>query len=241
MEPIYQETFSVSRMHTDRFGRLTASALLYFVQQAAGAHCRLLGADAERLGALFWAVSRVSAEITRLPTLGETITVETWPMPTSRVAYPRAVMARDENGELLFKVVSLWVLMDKNTRAMVLPGQSGVEVNGILTGSELPIPRSVALRPMENTANRTVGFTLLDENGHMNNTRYLDWVTDLLSSDFHRSHPMRGFTVCYLSEARENDGISLDFDLSAEAVLTVSARKNTGDSDTRIFSAQVLF
>ncbi len=238
---IYQEKFTVSHMHADRFGRLTPAALLYFAQEAAGSHCALLGADGENLGNLFWAVSRVKAEIVRLPRLGETVTLETWPMPTSRVAYPRAVVARDEQGNVLFKVVSLWVLMDKTTRAMVLPGQSGVQVNGILTGGEPALPRSVALMPMENSVSRTVGFTLLDQNGHMNNTRYMDWVADLLPGAFHKDHPLRGFTVCYLNEALENDEIALDFALSRDGILTVCAHKKTDGEDRRVFSVQALF
>ncbi len=243
MESIHTETFTVCQMHTDRYGRLTPAALLYFAQEAAGSHCTRLGVDQTFLTpkGLFWAVSRISAEVTRLPCLGETVTVETWPMPTTRVAYPRAVVAKDEKGEELFRVISLWVLMDINTRAMVLPGQSGVEVNGILTGNEPAIPRAIALPAMDNTTKRTVGFSLLDRNGHMNNTRYMDWVADLLNSEFHEANPIRGFTVCYLSEAREGDEISLDFTLSQDNIFTVGAYKTEANKDKRIFSAQVLF
>lgn len=239
----YSEKFTVCQIHTDRFGRLTPAALLYFAQEAAGAHCALLGVDQPFLEpkGLFWALSRVKAEITRLPRLGETVTVETWPMPTTRVAYPRAVVAKDAQGNELFKAVSLWVLMDIATRAMVLPGQSGVEVNGFLTGNELSVPRATALQAMENSASRTVGFSFLDRNGHMNNTRYMDWVADLLNSEFHENHPVRGFTVCYLSEAKEGDEIFLNFDLSEGPVFTVGAHKKADGQDTRIFSAQVLF
>ncbi len=241
MQSVYKQQFTVEHIHADRFGRLTPAALLYFVQEAAGSHCRILGVDGENLNGLFWAVSRVKAEIDRLPHLGETVTLETWPMPTTRVAYPRAVIAKDRQGNVLFKVVSLWVLMDIHTRQMVLPGQSGVEVAGNLTGEELSVPRAIALQAMENRTARTVGYTLLDQNGHMNNTRYMDWVADLLPGAFHENHPVRGFTVCYLSEAREDDEISLGFDLVDDGVLTVSAHKTGDGGDTRIFSAQVLF
>jgi len=243
MELIHTEHFTVSQMHTDRFERLTPAALLYFAQEAAGAHCTLLGVDQPFLASkgLFWALSRVKAEITRLPRLGETVTVKTRPMPTTRVAYPRAVVAEDENGNVLFRVVSLWVLMDIVTRAMILPGQSGVEVAGQLTGNELTVPRAVALQTAQNHTTRTVGFTLLDRNGHMNNTRYMDWVCDLLHSDFYETHTMRGFTVCYLNEAREQDTLSLDFDVSNDGILTVGAHKKDRDEEKRIFAAQVFF
>ena len=239
MEPIYKMQFTLSNSHVDRYGRAKPSALLHFVQEAAGSHCALLAVDRDTLSHkhLFWAVSRNRVQITRLPRLGETIYVETWPMPTTRVAYPRSVVAYDRQGSELFRSISLWVLMDDRTRAMILPGKSGVLVDGTITGKELAVPHAIATRPMDASVTRSVGFSSLDCNGHMNNTYYMDWVADLLPSDFHQDHPVQEFTVCYMNEAREGDEIGLSFALDHGPNLTVDAQRN-GD---RIFSAQVLF
>ena len=243
MEPIYKLEFTVSEIHVDRFGRVKPSVLLYFVQEAAGQHCSLLAVDHDTLSHkhLFWAVTRNKVQVTRLPRLGEKITVKTWPMPTTRVAYPRSVVAYDEQGNELFRSISLWVLMDDRTRAMILPGKSGITVDGTLTGTELTVPHAIAARPMGNTVCCTVGYSLLDRNGHMNNTRYLDWVDDLLGSDFHLAHPVQEFTVCYLNEAREGDRITLGYELTDGPVLTVDATRQTDSGTDRIFSAQILF
>ena len=239
MEPIYRQEFTLSRIHTDRFGRAKLSTLLYLVQEAAGEHCALLAVDRETLSHkhLFWAVTRNRVQLTRLPRLGETVTVETWPMPTTRVAYPRSVVAYDREHRELFRSISLWVLMDDRTRAMILPRKSGVVVDGTLTGTELTLPHAIAARPMKNTVSRAVGYSLLDQNGHMNNTRYLDWVDDLLPSAFHENHPVQEFTVCYLNEALEGQEISLSYELTDGPVLTVDAHRQ----QDRIFSAQILF
>lgn len=243
MEPIYRQNYTISHIHVDRFGLAKPSVLLYFVQEAAGEHCSLLAVDRENLAHkhLFWAVTRNKVQVTRLPRLGETITVETWPMPTTRVAYPRSVVAYDKDGNELFRSISLWVLMDDRTRAMILPGKSGVTVDGTLTGTELSVPHAIAARPMENTAKRQVGYTLLDQNGHMNNTRYMDWLDDLLPSAFHEHHRVQEFTLCYMNEAREGDEITLRYELSDGPTLTVDAQRQNGAETDRIFSAQILF
>lgn len=243
MPPIYQQNFTLSHIHTDCFGRAKPSALLYFVQEAAGAHCRLLAVDREQLSHkhLFWAVSRSKIQITRLPMLGETITVETWPMPTTRVAYPRSVVAYDREHRELFRSISLWVLMDEDTRTMILPGKSGVVVDGTCTGTELSVPRAIAVRPMEHAVTRQVGYSLLDQNGHMNNTRYMDWLDDLLPSAFHRQHGVQEFTLCYLNEAREGEQICLHYELTDGPVLTVDAQRQGTAQTDRIFSAQIIF
>ncbi len=243
MQPIFEHRFTLTEIHVDRFGRARPAVLLYMVQEAAGQHCALLAVDHETLSHkhLFWAVSRNRVQVTRLPRLGETVTLKTWPMPTTRVAYPRSVVAYDEQGRELFRSISLWVLMDARTRAMVLPGKSGITVDGTLTGTELAVPHAVAVRPMENSRVCTVGYSLLDRNGHMNNTRYMDWVDDLLSSEFHRDNPVQEFTVCYMNEAREGDAVTVRYELNDGPVLTVDATREQDAGSDRIFSAQIIF
>ena len=246
MKPIYRQTFTLTDMDVDCFCKMKLSTLLTCAQEVADRHSALLGADYSTLAekGLFWAVSRHRVQITRLPRLGETITVETWPMPTTRVAYPRSLVAFDAQGNELFRSISLWVLMDLDSRGMILPGKSGVEVAGTLTGGELAVPHSIVPRAMPNTARRTVTYTCLDRNGHMNNTRYLDWVADLLPSSFHKEHTPKELVICYASEARESQVLDLDWELTVDGCLQVDAHREdtlVPDKKHRVFSAQVLF
>ena len=246
MEPIYRQTYEISAIHVDRYGRVKPSVLLHFAQEAAGGHCRQLSLDWDTLMKkhLFWAVIRNRVQINRLPVLGETISVETWPMPTTRSAYPRSTVAYDATGAELFRSVSLWVLMDSESRSMVLPGKSGIDLLGTLRGNELTPPGSIAPIPTENASTRRVGYTDLDRNGHMNNTRYLDWIDDLLPSQFHAAHPIREFTICYLSEAKEGQQITLSWQLLDGPCLQVNGSRegslDQGKQD-RVFAAQIHF
>ena len=246
MEPIFEKNFHIPATAVDCFDRLKPSQILDYLQDVAGDHCALLGTDRQALTErnLFWAVLRHRVQITRLPRAGEDITIRTWPMPTTRTAYPRAAAAFDVSGDLLFRCVSLWVLMDTRERVMVLPGKSGVAVNGIAKGDELAVPGSMALKPLANKDDRAVRFTDLDWNGHMNNCRYLDWVADTLPGSFHEGHSVREFSVSYLSEAREGDAITLHWELTQEGVLAVDGCREESDmsaAHVRVFSARVLF
>ena len=246
MEPFYSQTYEVTDIAVDRYGRMKTSMILFLAQEVAGRHCNLLSVDYDTLAQkrMFWAVTRHRVQITRLPTRGETITVETWPMPTTRVAYPRAMAAYDADGNELFRSISLWVLMDLDSRAMVLPGKSGVLVEGTLTGNELEVPRAPVLKDLTHRQIRAVTYSCLDRNGHMNNTRYLDWVDDLLNADFHRSCTPQEFVICYLSEARETEQICLEWAMAENGCLLVDAHREKTDvspSKDRVFTAQVLY
>lgn len=230
MEPIYRQKFDVTSNDVDCFGRLKPSSILNMMQEAAGRQCVALQVSSEALAErnLFWAVTRQHIQIERLPTFGQPVTIETWPGETSRVAYPRSTIGYDEEGNVLFRAISLWVLMDISTRKMVLPGKSGLDFSGTNRGIELAVPASLAPVKLEGRRQRQVVFTELDRNGHMNNTRYLDWAMDLLPSGFHRDHPMSDFTVTYLSEAREGELVDLSYELSPEGTLRLEATDPAG-------------
>mgnify|MGYP002514222349 CR=1 FL=1 len=139
MELVYSRDFPIETVYVDRFGRLKPSMILYFAQEVAGRHFDRISMDYDALAqkGMIWAIIRQKVQITRLPREHETITIETWPMPTTRTAYPRSIVALDKNGQELFRAISLWVLMDTETRAMVLPGKSGVDVEGMGTLMEM--------------------------------------------------------------------------------------------------------
>ena len=243
MEPIYSQEFEISDLHVDCQGRLLPSKILYLMQEVAGIHFAQLSMDYESLAqrGLFWAITRNKVQITRLPMRGEKLRLETWPMPTTRVAYPRSIVAYDEAGDEVFRSITLWVLMDLNKRSMILPGKSGIEVAGTLRGNELAAPLGLPAKALSNRSSRCVRFTDLDRNGHMNNTKYMDWIWDLLPSGFHGQHSLREFTVCYLSEAREDQELFLSWEFAEDGTLYVDANRQNEDKSERIFAAKILF
>ena len=243
MEPLYTQNFEITDHYVDCFGRMTSESILLMIQEVAGKHCTALSVDYDTLAKrrMFWAVTRHRVQVSRMPRLGETIRVETWPMPTTRVAYPRSVVAYDAAGNECFRAISLWVLMNLDTRSMILPGKSGISVVGSLRGLELPSPGSLALMDHTQTRQRQVCFTDLDRNGHMNNTRYLNWVSDLLPSAFHQEHEVKEFTICYHAEAREGQLLDLSWDFPQEDCLQVDARRADSDQGERVFSARLLY
>ena len=241
MASVYHLSFDITDLHADCFGRLKPSSILYFVQEAAGKHWQHIEGETQQACSLYWVIIRHRVQISRLPRRGETIRLETWPMPTTRVAYPRSVVAYDANGGELFRSISLWVLMDPQSRAMVLPGKSGITVNGILQGGELPSPASLAPVTLADESLRTVRFTDLDVNDHMNNARYLDWLMDLLPGSFHKTHVIRDMTLGYMAEATEGDGLLQQWQLEENGHLRLEILRPGGEKNHRIFGADVQF
>lgn len=246
MEAIFRKQLTIGDTQVNAFDRLKNSQLLGILQEAAGEHGALLGVDKDTLKEkdLFWALIRYHIEIQRLPRSGETVTVETWPMPTTRTAYPRATAVYDAEGNVLFQAVSLFVLVNFETRAMVLPAMSGVTVNGWVRGKEISLPGSLLPKQLENGESRVVRFSDLDFNGHMNNCRYLEWVDDLLSADFHAQNCPKEMEICYHSEAREGETVDISWALDDGGILNVDAARKEGNvsmGHSRVFSVRMRF
>ena len=243
MDYVFEQAVTVADSQVNRQNRLKLSALLYYAQETAGSHCQKLGYDRESLTDknLFWAVLRHRVLIYRLPVAGETITVRTWPMPVTKAAYPRAVRAFDGDGNILFELVSLWVLMDRTSRTMVLPGKSGVEVPGILLGDEPPSPGSLVPGIHQHSAKWPVSERDLDINGHVNNTKYLDQV-EMLTDALHLADRPREITVCYLAETHAGEELTLQYSLSEDGIFTLDGTRPRADSSQkpeRIFAVRL--
>lgn len=241
MEQVFYAQQQVETIYVDRFDRLKPSTILYLTQEMASGHCRQLGCDWDTMAqqGLFWAVVRHRIHIDRLPAAGETMHLETWPLPTTRTCYPRALAAFDGTGAPLFQVHTLWVLMDLDSRAMVLPGKSGVRVPGLLRGTELPAPVSLVPGPMEQWVQRQVHFSDLDRNGHMNNCRYLDWIADLFPSTSHATRLPKELSLCYLNEAREGEQLRLHWAGTPDGTVHVEITDEL--QGNRIFGAALGF
>ncbi|MCI6728698.1 MAG: thioesterase [Candidatus Faecousia sp.] len=236
-ELIYSKSTLVDSTHVDRWGRMRPSALLEIMQETACDHAQTLGVGRERLAEqnLFWAIVRQTLEICRLPGIGETLVTETWPGPPSRTAFPRYMTGRTPQGELLFRAVTLWLFMDYGTRAMVLPGASGIQVPSLLRGGELANPTGIAPREYPNLERRRVRYSELDCNGHLSNTKYLNWMEDLLPGEYHRNHSLSRLHICYLNEALEGQEISLNWALEDDR-LSLEGRRDQEDGANRVFA-----
>lgn len=109
-----------------------------------------------------------------------------------------------------------------------------------MLGIDLPFNngrKSLAYFPERLTAqteqvafNKKVAYNEIDQNLHVNNTRYLDWATDCFKLKHYQNHRLTGFSLEFLAETHWGDEIELhignDFLNSAvEAIESTSSTK----------------
>lgn len=202
--------------YVDKYCRLRLSVLFKMFQDLAVKHASSLGVGREETldRGFLWIVTKIKLEIIRLPVYGEDIILKTWPGETSRVYFPRYYELRSSSDELLARASSLWALIEGEKRSPVIPGAESIHVKGHISGNELLLPTGLRIPDNEacktDSALRTVLYSDIDMNGHMNNTKYLDWIDDFLGDDFHKAHSFKAFQINFISEATLGMNVRLE-------------------------------
>ena len=180
----YDETFTLRPRDCDLNEKWRPSAILETMQDVAGTHSMLLGCGRDELVKqnIVWVLSRSELHMDRYPAVGEKITVHTFPTPTRICFFPRYYIFTDARGEMIGKAGTLWLLLDLTTRRMLPPGEVG---KLIPDNRDLSVPMNLpatvgTLQGEEFVSTYTPVYTDLDVNGHVNNTRYADWLCNTL-------------------------------------------------------------
>ena len=182
----------------DHNGIVRASSLMRYIQSAAQTQLTLNGMSYDELKDMKRAfiLSRIKLEFTEPVRAYEPITAITYPCESRGYSFLRCY-ALEKNGRTIGRAVSMWALIDTETRALV-------KVNDFELGLDTHEPHSLALtRFTMPTAIREVGtYTVnygdLDQNCHMNNTRYPDMYSNFLPLDGMR---IRSISINYKNEA----------------------------------------
>ena len=194
---------------------LSTQALFKFLQDIAGEQCiplKLSGPDLEKRG-LMWVIIKYRLQVSRWPQPGETIQANTWPGRTRHGMMPRYYRLLDGAGSCIISGSSVWSVVDRQTRKMVIPEEHGVVLEALTTGLEERRPPAPARLPLSGSAEYTVTEDVLDTNGHMNNTRYYDLAERCIGRG--AAHPARIVTE-HQSEIRLGQSMTVSWGQEGE-------------------------
>ncbi|WP_315010308.1 acyl-[acyl-carrier-protein] thioesterase [uncultured Streptococcus sp.] len=151
---------------------------------------------------LVWIITEYDIEVARLPRFAEEITIETEALSYNRLFCYRRFTIYDETGQELIHMMATFVLMDRDSRKVhavepeiVAPYQSDFDKK-LIRGPKYesldePISKDYHVR-----------FYDLDMNGHVNNSKYLDWIFEVMGADFLTQYIPKKINLKYVKEVR---------------------------------------
>ena len=181
---------------------------------------------------LVWIITDYNMKIDRLPVFDEKITIETYAMSHNRLFCYRAFNIKDEAGNTIIEMVATFVLMDRDTRK-VHPVMSEITdaFDSEFSKTMLRGPRFKELEGGVEQEYR-VRFYDLDMNGHVNNSKYLDWVFEVMGADFLTQHVPKKVHLKYVKEVLaggvitsqyEQEGLKTQHQISSDGHINAQA------------------
>jgi acyl-ACP thioesterase len=210
---IEQENLEVRFGAIDRSDRLTLASTFDLFQEAAINHAEALGVgrDAMVEAGQLWVLSRLSVVWDRRPAWREKISVRTWPRGWEKLFALRDYDIRDREDRAVIHGRSCWIILDMEKRRPLrpqalmvpLPLNEGLDA---MTG----IPPSLESRgDLRLLGERRALYSDVDYNGHVNNTRYIQWIQDLMDSALLEQCGRARLDINYLGEVRPGETIEL--------------------------------
>ena len=210
---MWKESHAVGFTAVDESGALTMAAAFDYFQEAAIRHAENLGVGREPLSALGqgWVLSRVSVLLRRRPRQAELLTIRTWPRGWEKLFAIRDFDIQDEAGTPVALARSCWLIVDMEKRRPLRP-QTAMEKLPLNEGLDALADGGKGLDPPagpEKAGERSAAYSDIDFNGHMNNSRYVQWIQDILEpGEIALSKTMR-LDINYLREVKLGETLEL--------------------------------
>lgn len=196
-------------------------AIFRAMQEAANGHCERLNLSFERLRELgiAWVLTRAHLKIDEYPVYGQKVTVRTWPGATRHMFFPR-YHTFEADGRTLGCAASLFVLLDLETRKIALPSRLGEAMPDYNIPAPLPFPGNLSTFDTPAvTREYSPVYMDLDMNGHVNNTRYIDWFMNQFPVEHHRQKQLSDLLVHYNFEVTPEEPITFSIQEKENASL----------------------
>ena len=216
--------YHIESSQSDNKDKIHLAYIFSFFEAVAGEHSEDIGIHYfdMRSKNQTWILNRIALDIKYLPNKYDDIRVYTWQSKQSSVGFYREFLIFNKNNEAIIAARSFWSIMDLNSRT-IIPS------NEIVASKEnpfiLPIKTTNAkLKSIKSTLAEEdnkisykylIGYSDLDANNHVNNTRYINMVINAV--DFlDLGLDIDSFEVNYTSELIKGDLVSVEASIIEE-------------------------
>ncbi len=224
----------------DRFDHIQPTTVLDLFQDVATIQAEEMGigwADMQKQN-VFWALVRIKYEILQEPHRDQIVSVRTWPHTPSKVSFLRDYDIQDEFGNLLIKGSSEWVLINCETRKFSRVADVYKGSMDFLEERAFDVkPKKLKVPSDENlpTYTTTPRFTEIDKNGHVNNSRYPDFVLDAWNPT--KPFAIKTLQIDYRHEVRPDIPLTIHSQKTDSGILSAGMFED----QTTAFTCEITF
>jgi len=207
---------SISSYRVDSRKTLKPYAFMAAAQEAANVNATALGYGYSHLLGqnITWVLSRMKVEYVTPPRFMQETVIRTWQKGMKGPFSIRDFEIRDaRNGDVLVRSTTSWLLIDLGTRELVrmdrligdLLESTAVHDNALPT----PCGKIKILPEAISSDIRTVRYSDIDYNLHVNNAKYMEWALDALDPELVSSRDVASWEITFNHEAHLGDMVDM--------------------------------
>jgi acyl-ACP thioesterase len=235
--------FHVTSAETDMYSRLRLGAYINLLIQASIHSADDMGHGFKDLTKrdLFWVLSRLTIKIYRPLQWHDELEVETWAKGMNRLFYLRDYVVRDYEQNVVGRGTSGWLAVDMNTRRpKKIEGERSDLFEYLKDKHAMnELPESLGKVEEGEQFDVRSSYFDIDLNKHVTSTRYIDWMMDTFSPEFHRDHYPGRISVNYMKETKPLETIRILRNQTGEKQYSFEGI-NLG-ADTTAFRGKIAF
>ena len=208
---MYEKKYYIGSNDVDQFLELKLPSFFRMMQDISTEHAEMLHiGKADTLDKnLYWVITRIELDIIRMPQYLETVTLKTYPGDDMRFIFPRYFQCEDKDGNVLIKASTLWMVLNHETHHVMLNPFNGFKAPSEHLEGELHLPNKAEGEANNLIEVRKIRYSDIDLNGHLNNTKYIDYIVDTHDSEFYKKNRIKHFLINYEKELKDNNELSL--------------------------------
>jgi medium-chain acyl-[acyl-carrier-protein] hydrolase len=184
-----------------------------------------IGPDYVHAHGLGWIILQHVVDIKRRPRIGENLTLTTLAKEFNPFFAKRIYTIADESGIEIVNIDALYALIDMDKRKLARIPDDIVNAYEPERVKKIPRqPEPILFAKDEQGAlqqDYRVRYLDIDSNQHVNNSKYFDWLQDVLDSDFVKTHEPTHLNIKYEHEVRLGDTVASEAKLIDDETLSV--------------------
>ena len=219
---VCEKDYVIEESQVDAAGNVTCGTLARFMQDMTTVHMNRDGISVESLMEknLLWVIVCTQINISRMPKAGETVEQYSWAGAEKFGMHSRRFAFFAKDGEELLNAASLFLLVDKESRALSEPTKETLSLPIVVIDGEPKLPKMMQKYPtLMFGKTHVVEESEIDYNGHVNNAVYLDWTDSIFDQSFVKDHPMKSFWVQYDKEILLGQHVEMKYGMTENSAL----------------------
>ncbi|TFZ40743.1 hypothetical protein E4100_04085 [Soehngenia longivitae] len=201
----YYKNYVIPYYDTGTNNYLKPEMILSYMAETSTWHIDSLGLGNDTLDKYnyAWLLNRWEVDISDYPRAKEEVIVSTWTTGFNKFyAYREFIMKSSDNMELA-RASTIWILVDSITKK---PKRIPTEMIHIFsTNNEKMVERKVDFKHYNDylyseEKNIYIRKSDIDNNNHVNNVKYLEWMLDSTDDDILNNHNIKSISIEYKKE-----------------------------------------